>query len=221
MKIISWNCRGKFREKCQHIQKENADIYIIQECENPEKYAKEFSVTHLDYIWCGENANKGLAIFRKPEIKLEKNEWIQRSLRFFMSVKINGVFDLVAVWACRPYIEEYYDYQEMNIQRFKADTVIMGDFNSNSVWDKLHGQRNHTVVVEQLREKGLISAYHCVTGEKSGEESQGTFYQYSHIDKPSHIDYCFISPDKIKQFKLLPAEDWLKYSDHIPLLLEI
>lgn len=40
MKIISWNCRGKFREKYAVLEKMDADIYVIQECENPEKYKK-------------------------------------------------------------------------------------------------------------------------------------------------------------------------------------
>ncbi len=34
MKIVSWNCNGKFREKFFVLQKPDADIYVVQECGN-------------------------------------------------------------------------------------------------------------------------------------------------------------------------------------------
>ena len=75
MKIISWNCNRAFRNKFSIIQKYDADIYVIQECENPKKYPKEFSRFLTNYVWCGENENQGLAVFAKPNVKIEKNDW--------------------------------------------------------------------------------------------------------------------------------------------------
>ena len=221
MRIVSWNCRGKFREKFHYIETLDADIYVIQECENPEKYKEEFSGFLVNRIWCGEKESKGLALFAKPSISIEVNDWPEYCLRCFKSVKVNHSFDLLAVWACEPYIEEYCIYQAINIDKYDERTVIIGDFNSNAIWDKAHGKRSHSAVVAQLKEKYIVSAYHHLSGERHGEESKYTFYLYKHKDKPYHIDYCFTNPNNIKNFEILNGEKWLEYSDHMPIQIEL
>ena len=221
MKIISWNCRGKFREKFSVIQNENADIYVIQECENPEKYKKIFAGFLSNYVWCGEKDSKGLGIFVQPNVKMQVNNWPLYCLRHFISVKINDSIDLLGVWASPPYIEEYYIYQSINIDNYGENTLIIGDFNSNVIWDKEHGKRNHSAVVAELKEKNIVSAYHYVTGEEAGQETQSTFYLYKHNDKKYHIDYCFLNPMHIKDFQILNSNEWLQYSDHMPIQIVI
>ena len=218
MRIISWNCRGKFREKYNAIKKENADVYVIQECENPEKYKDDFSGFCSEYIWVGEKDSKGLCIFVNPLIKMVLNEWPSYCLRHFLSVKINDEFDLLGVWAGPPYIAEYYVYQSINIEKYSDNTIIIGDFNSNVIWDKDYGARSHSMVVKEIN---MISAYHYTTGDEEGKEKQSTFYMYKHLDKKYHIDYCFLDPKLIKSFRILEGEEWLKYSDHMPLMLEV
>lgn len=217
MKIISWNCRGKFREKYSLIKPYNADIYVIQECENPQKHPVILSEFYANYFWYGEKDSKGLGIFAKPEIQMIKNDWPTYCLRHFLSVRINGTFDLLGVWASAPYIEEYYIYQTINIDKYTESTVIIGDFNSNTIWDRDHGNRNHSAVVKELNEKGLVSAYHFVTGEKAGYETQSTFFLYKNPNKKYHIDYCFLKYDNIVDFQIFNYERWLKYSDHTPI----
>jgi len=221
MKIVSWNCRGKFRDKYTAIQELDADIYVIQECENPDKYKRHFEGFLKNYIWYGEKSTKGLALFFRPEIKYEVNDWPVYCLRHFLSVRIDDSFDLLGVWAGPPYIEEYCIYQAINIDRYDENTVIIGDFNSNAIWDKQHGKRNHSAVVEQLKAKGLVSAYHHLTGESHGAESQNTFCLYKHPDKKYHIDYCFLHPKHISDFRILNDDSWIQLSDHYPIQIEI
>lgn len=217
VKIISWNCRGAFRKKFSVIQKEDADIYVIQECENPKKYLKDFSNFYSNYLWYGENDNKGIAIFAKLDIKMEINDWPVYCLRHFISVKVNNTIDLLGVWASPPYIEEFYIYQSINLERFNDHTLIIGDFNSNAIWDKEHGKRNHSAVVAELKTKNISSAYHYLSGEQEGAETKHTFYLHKNKSKKYHIDYCFTNPINIKEFKILNSDKWLYYSDHLPI----
>lgn len=222
MIIVSWNCNGKFREKFKKIKELDADIYVIQECENPQCYAgTAYSGFAKNYIWNGENKNKGLGIFAKESISIQRNGWDAYCLRNFLSVKVNHDFDLLGVWACKPYIEEYYIYQCIHMQKYNDQTIIIGDFNSNKIWDKTHSARNHTNVVKELERKNLISAYHYVYHEKQGEEKQPTFYLYRHLDKGYHTDHCFIKKERIKNYQVLHSQSWLNYSDHLPISLEI
>ena len=74
MKIISWNCNGKFREKFKEIIKFDADVYVIQECEDPEKYLNDnYPNFAKNSVWIGDNPNKGLGVFAKQEILIEHN----------------------------------------------------------------------------------------------------------------------------------------------------
>ena len=73
MRIVSWNCNGKFREKNTVISDLQADIYVIQECENPKEINYHWDPKFLtNYIWTGEDRNKGLGIFLAQKVKLQK-----------------------------------------------------------------------------------------------------------------------------------------------------
>ena len=222
MRIVSWNCSGKFREKFKKIQELDADIYVIQECEDPQKYEKtDYGRFARNYIWTGENRSRGLGLFAKQEILIEDHHWDSYCLRNFISARINGRFDLIGVWACDPYIKEYYVFQCIHINKFTDETVIIGDFNSNKIWDKKNAVRSHMNVVRALEEKNLVSAYHSVYHENQGEETHPTFYMRRCAGQGYHIDYCFIQEGRIKEYRILQAEEWLKDSDHLPLMLEI
>ena len=224
MHIISWNCAGKFREKHIALSEYNADIFVIQECENPEAVKTNGFEQFLDIypyrIWQENAKHKGMGIFSK--IPIVKQEWNGSHLSQFVPVTVDNSFVLLAVWACNKYIEEYAEYQEINYDKYTDSMIIIGDFNSNAVLDTKKSRHirgsSHTAVVGKLASKGLVSAYHYMSGEEQGEESVPTFYMYKHSDKPFHIDYCFINADNIKSFSVAGGR-WTEYSDHVPILL--
>jgi exonuclease III len=146
LKIVTWNCNGAFRKKFHSLINYQADIYIIQECENPiESKDNEYQIWANNYLWIGDTKNKGLGIFAKPEIILEKLDWTNKfknhSVKYFLPCKVNNDFDLLAVWTHRNnspnfgYIGQLWKYLQVN--KTKLDnTLIVGDFNSNTIWDE-------------------------------------------------------------------------------------
>lgn len=234
MKIVTWNCNGAFRKKFDRISDFNADIYIIQECENPaESGHKDYIKWADNYIWTGDTKNKGLAIFARPNLKLEKLNWTNNfknhTVKHFLPCKINNDFDLLAVWTHRNnspnfgYIGQLWKYIQVNKDKLNG-TLIVGDFNSNTIWDEWDRWWNHSDVVNELKELDIVSIYHKLTGEQQGKESKPTLYFQRNLSRPYHIDYIFgakIFAEKTMAFEVGHADKWLQLSDHMPIFCEI
>lgn len=71
MKIITWNCNGAFRNKFEYLSNLEADICVVQECENPaQTNHKECKKWAENYLWIGDSKNKGADFFAKSHIKI-------------------------------------------------------------------------------------------------------------------------------------------------------
>ena len=76
MKIITWNCNGALRNKFNNLSELSADIYIVQECEDPARTEhKEYSEWAQNHLWIGDNKNKGVGIFAGAGIDLTPLNW--------------------------------------------------------------------------------------------------------------------------------------------------
>ena len=99
MKIISWNSNGHFSERFPAILEEDADIYVIQECENPLVIdSDKYTAFASNYYWVGENQYYGLGIFAKDNVKIELADLNDKGLRYFIPVTVNDDFNLLGVW---------------------------------------------------------------------------------------------------------------------------
>ena len=234
MKIITWNCCGKFREDYAAIFEEDADIYVIQECENPDanyaKYKKYKEDVGDNFEWIGDIHYKGLGIFVKEGIDFELIEVPENKFKHFLPLRINDTFNLLGVWAMgkdedeglKPYVEMIHDYFEANDFLFDENLVMCGDFNSSEVFNDHHPKdKNHTVLNEKLEAKNLFSAYHDNAKECHGEETKHTFYQARHLNDYYHLDYVYAKKGAVTKFKILDHWKWISLSDHLPIFFEI
>jgi len=207
----------------------SADILIIQECENPgTSKDSKYKAWATNYIWTGENENKGLAIFADRKIKLSKHQWNSDGLKYFISCRVNDSFNLIAVW-CHgdtsdfQYIGQLWKYLQLNKLKFKS-CILIGDFNSNAIWDKPLRTWNHSNVVRELIELQIESFYHLNRKEEQGHETAPTLYLQRNLNKPYHIDYIFGSETFYNQLKYVTIgqpKKWLEISDHMPVFSEL
>ena len=230
MRIVSWNCNGAFRKKLHLLEELNADVLVIQECENPaHSQDVRYKQWATNYLWTGDNKNKGLGVFAKPDVRLEPLNLDSGRLQLFLPLTVDEI-TLLAVWtkeASSPtfkYIGQLYKW----LQSYKAHlatpkAIVIGDLNSNACWDVWDRWWNHSDVVKELECLGLHSLYHVQTGEAQGAETQPTFFLHRKREKPYHIDYAFLS-EMLKigaHLSLGAAEHWLEHSDHLPLIVDI
>jgi exonuclease III len=233
MRIVSWNCNGAFRNKYTVLFDLKADIYVIQECENPsESRNKNYEEWAANHLWAGDNKNKGLGVFASSNVEIKSlnwsNEYEGHSVKYFLPCLINNDFQLLAVWAHKNnspnfgYIGQLWKYIQLNKSNFKK-IIITGDFNSNSIWDQWDRWWNHSDVVKELHKLGIESLYHKRYNEEHGKESKATFFLHRNMKKPYHIDYSFACCDIYDKMITIDIKDynaWKKYSDHAPLLAD-
>jgi len=231
MRLLSWNCNGAFRKKYQHLDDLAADIYVIQECENP---ATSKDVNYIawaeNHLWIGDSKNKGIGVFAKNGNTLAQLDWSStyhdHTVKHFLPCRVNNSFDLLALWLHQNnsptfgYIGQFWKYLQVNKSSLH-DVMIIGDFNSNVKWDTWDRWWNHSDVVRELNEIGTVSLYHKYFDEAQGKESKPTFYLHRSLLKSYHIDYCFAPERVANQLTSITVgeyQDWIHASDHVPLI---
>lgn len=222
MRVVSWNANRKFREKFQMLDDYyQADLYIIQECEDPmQTNHREYQQFAHHHLWMGKNKNIGLGAFAMRNNKIRPIQLNAHYLNYMMPFLCNGRLFL-GIWSHGNYVEDLVVYFSIHKLFLMQKPIVIGDFNSNAKWDRKHSNRSHSVMNSQLENAGLISVYHYLTGEKHGEERMNTYYQWRHYNRGYHIDYAYAPQDEIKSCRIGDYDTWGDISDHMPIVIEI
>lgn len=220
MRIVFWNCNGGFRNKYQYITQLKADLYIIAEVEPFKKIINpRFTQEVMDKAYLSfPNDKKGLLAFTCGNERILPLSWDNFRMRYFLPFTFNGK-KIVGIWAKDNYIEDEYLYAKFHLQEMK-NAILIGDFNSNVIWDKHHGYRTHTDFNDLMYSINHISAYHHQNNEPFGKETQPTFFMYHKLDRPYHIDYTYVP--KTAEYTISFGDiSYSKHSDHLPIILDI
>jgi len=233
MKLITWNCQGAFRKKADSILSHKPDILVVQECEHPDKLVFGSAMQRPnDFHWYGNSVHKGLAIYSYSDYTFELFPDFNSKFRYVLPFRVTGhgqTFILFAIWAMddkENYEARYIGQVWLAINHYTTlldnPTILIGDFNSNKIWDYKGRVGNHSDVVRKLADNNIHSIYHKYFDAEQGKEKHPTFFSHRKQNKPCHIDYCFASAniaDKVQNVEIGVYEEWIAYSDHSPLIV--
>ena len=222
MRIVSWNCSIAYYKKQHLIEALQPDVVILQEVAKKASAAAQVPFA----AWTGANPNKGLGVIGYAEARYKMTESADPNLPWHLPVSVDGL-NLVALWAHQlnrdlRYVRVTHEIVDGHAGFLSGEkALLMGDFNSNTVWDRVHPGRNHSMLVHKLAGLGLSSVYHRDEALDHGAETTKTYFHTKNLRFGHHIDYAFLSDGTAASLRVGEAEDWLSHSDHMPLILDL
>jgi hypothetical protein len=230
IRVVGWNCNQGLASKAHKLLKLHLDVAVL--CEAGRE--TQLGDGHLRRVgWTGRNETKGLAVFvRDGNDASTDDSWDpERAWYLPVHVDIAGGIDILAVWAS---YERSLEPRSRWVRTLSAlehyrpflsggRAVVLGDFNNSAHWDT-PTRPVFSRITEELAASGYESVYHSRTGEVHGQESAASFYHRRDLSKRYLIDHAFIPSEwraRVSDFQIGGADEWLEYSDHMPLILDL
>ncbi len=235
MRLVVWNCAMALHDKADALLSLEPDIAIIPECAQPDVIRKKApAFSFADCEWTGVVDNKGLGVFSFNGLTLRRHQSWERSLHIFIPVEVRGLenANLLAVWAFNHRAKSVEPNPRTTADAIRyyrpfltaAPSVVAGDFNANVKWDATGKYAKFAEVDSELNELGLTSAYHSTRQCKLGEERDPTLYFRKNPAHGYHIDYIYLPmswSERIATLEVGSPANWLRYSDHVPVVADI
>lgn len=224
LRLVVWNCNGRFRIKHSALGRLQPDIAIIPEAS--EDFAEGLLVAHSSSLWVGAKAKGGLGVLALNGWSLERAD-VDVEQRFFLPcVAMRGRSRIQVVAVCAKKTTDYVSPTLEALQNLSdfisaGPTIFAGDFNGSVQFDDSR-PNPFTLVIDSLDHLNMRSAWHHFRGEKFGEETAHTYYMYRRHDKCFHIDYAFVSKVfDLEAVRIGGYAEWCKLSDHAPISVDL
>lgn len=211
-----------YYKKSHLIEALKPDLILLQEVAKKDVLASD----HPFAAWVGSNPHKGLGVLGVTQARYKITEPADPALPWHIPLTVDGL-NIIALWAHQlnsdlRYVRVSHEIVDRHTGFLtQRDALVMGDFNSNSVWDKVHPGRNHTMLVDKLDGLGLSSIYHRQNQIIHGSESTKTYFHTKNQRFGHHIDYAFLTRGIPASLRVGDAVDWLAHSDHMPLVVDL
>jgi exonuclease III len=225
MRVLTWNCSENLARKCDAIRAFDADILVVQECEQ----GAGACFPGFDFHWTGDSPRKGLGVFTRDTFTSVATSY-DSTFKYFLPIEMGGI-RILGVWAfnqrARRFGPEANGFPRDALAHYREwlgggdRGVIAGDFNNSTVWDKPRGKSNFRSTVDELAEIGYQSAYHLARNQAFGSELNPTLIFRKNTDQPFHIDYIFSKGLVVQTVEVGTSRDWLGLSDHCPIVVNV
>ncbi len=200
----------------------DASLTVLQEARRP-------AALPAGTLWVGTNPQNGLAAVPGEGCEVALGPLARRAPWSIVPLRLTrpAEMHLLMVWTRKEH--EYVQGLDAALTRYArfllaAESVVLGDFNANAIWDNPRRPTDFSRVAARLGDQfGLVSAYHARSGEAFGSESEATHYFWRRRTRPFHIDYCFVPRGWVRGLKnvaILDRAPWDALSDHRPLIMD-
>lgn len=218
MRIVSWNCAMGFSKKRPLIDALQADVAIL-----PEVSRRDISEIEAPFrAWVGSNPHKGLGVIARRSYVLHEADGL---LPWHITFTVDGT-NIIGLWAHvrdkdLKYVRVTHEVVDQHAAFLASGpSLLVGDFNSNTVWDSAHPGLNHSMLVYKLHGLSLRSVHHNAERLAHGAEATKTYFHTKEAAlRPPHR--LRLPRGASASLLVGSPEDWQPYSDHMPLILDI
>jgi endonuclease/exonuclease/phosphatase family metal-dependent hydrolase len=227
LRIITWNCPRRTIAQCrEQLAALAPDILALQEVSDAVSGSS-------DEAWAGWMPQQGLAVAVRAGLTVsseaETAPEASISGRRFVVRSDAAELRILNVWAhseLGSYVSGVHRLlDESAAWLHGGPSIVLGDFNAHPAFDKEHPKFTFASISDRLKtEFGLVSAYHGHREMAHGAEGDSTYFHQWSVEKPFHLDYCFV-PELwaagITSVTVGSFADYAAFSDHRPVIVDL